>query len=62
MSKLKIYKALANCRVDTFRQKGDVFETDIFEDCPPYLEEIEQETEPENLSQPAGETSKKPRR
>lgn len=40
MGKMTTYKALQDCRVDTFRRKGEVFEAEAFEDCPPYLEEV----------------------
>lgn len=55
--KMTTYKALQDCRVDTFRKKGEVFEAEAFEDCPPFLEEVdpeevqpEPEPEPENGS------------
>ena len=44
--KMTTYKALQDCRVDTFRKKGEVFEAEAFAECPHFLEEVDPEEVP----------------
>lgn len=59
--KQTVYKALQNCRVDTFRKKGDVFLAETFDECPHFLEEVEPiKTMDEGQPEPPDELAEQP--